>query len=168
MSYYIAKDATVTGEVKIGEDANIWHHATVRGDIEPISIGNNSNVQDNAVIHVDEDYPVTIGDDVTIGHGAIIHGCTIEDGALIGMGAIILNGAKIGKNSLIGAGALVTENTEIPEGSLAFGNPAKIRRELSPEEIIMSKKNAEHYVEAARKQLPLMEANGLSSKETNE
>ena len=125
---YIAEGAVVKGKVQMGQDVSIWYNATVRGDSAEIRIGDQTNVQDNAVIHVDTHYTTTIGNGVTIGHGAIVHGCTVGDNTLIGMGAIVLNGACIGNNCIIGAGALVTQNTNIPAGSLAFGNPAKVIR----------------------------------------
>ena len=153
MSYYIAEGAVVKGQVSLGDGASVWYNATVRGDSEPIEIGKNSNIQDNAVVHVDLSHKVVIGDNVTIGHSAIIRGCTIGDNTLIGMGAIILNGADIGRNCIIGAGALVTQGTKIPDGSLAFGNPAKIRRILTEDEIVDNQKNAMHYVEIAAKSL---------------
>ena len=153
MSYYIAEGAVVKGQVSLGDGASVWYNATVRGDSEPIEIGKNSNIQDNAVVHVDLSHKVVIGENVTIGHSAIIHGCTIGDNTLIGMGAIILNGAKIGRDCIIGAGALVTQGTEIPDGSLAFGNPAKIRRLLTDQEIADNHRNAMHYVEIAGKSL---------------
>ena len=138
------------GDVALGAGCSIWYHATVRADRAPISIGNGSNIQDNCVIHVDEGFPVTIGNYVTVGHGAILHGCQVGDGSLIGMGAIILNGAKIGKNCIVAAGALVTQNTEIPDGMLAMGSPAKVIRKLTEEEIASNRKNAEEYIEEAR------------------
>ena len=147
---FIAPGAIVLGDVTLGEDVGIWYHATVRGDRAPIVIGSRSNVQDNAVVHVDANYPVTIGQNVTIGHGAIIHGCEIGDNSLIGMGAIVMNGARIGKNCIVGAGALVTQGTIVPDNSLILGNPAKIKREVTPEEIASSLRNAEVYVEEAR------------------
>lgn len=147
---YIAEEAVVKGQVDIGEETSIWYHATVRGDTEAISMGKGTNIQDNAVVHVGRGYPVRIGDYVTIGHSAIVHGCTVGDNTLIGMGAIVLNGASIGKNCIIGAGALVTQGMQIPDGSLAFGNPAKIQRTLTEEEIEHNRKNAlEYCVEAA-------------------
>ena len=149
-SVFIAPGAIVLGDVTLGEDVGIWYHATVRGDRAPISIGNRSNVQDNAVVHVDATHPVVIGDNVTIGHSAIIHGCEIGDNSLIGMGAIIMNGARIGKNCIVGAGALVTQNTIVPDNSLILGNPAKIKREVTQEEIASSLHNAQVYVEEAR------------------
>jgi carbonic anhydrase/acetyltransferase-like protein (isoleucine patch superfamily) len=121
----------------------------VRGDQAPISVDENSNIQDNCVVHVSKNYPVKIGKNVSIGHGAIIHGCTIEDNVLVGMGAIILNGAKISKNCLVGAGALVTENKEFPEGSLIIGSPAKAVRQLTEEQIKGIQENADEYIHLA-------------------
>lgn len=149
-SVFIAPGAIVLGDVTLGEDVGIWYHATIRGDRAPIVIGNRSNVQDNAVVHVDANYPVTIGDNVTIGHGAIIHGCEIGDNSLVGMGAIIMNGARIGKNCIVGAGALVTQNTLVPDNSLILGNPAKIKREVTTAELDSNLQNAQVYVEEAR------------------
>lgn len=125
---FIASGAEVHGKVSLGEYSSIWHNVSMRGDQNTITIGKYSNVQDNTVIHVSDDYPCTIGDYVSIGHGAIVHGATIEDEALIGMGSILLNGAVIGKGAIIGAGALVLENTVIPPYSLAVGSPCKIIR----------------------------------------
>ena len=142
MAYYVADEAVVRGKVAIGEEAGIWYHATIRADSDQIMIGSRTNVQDNAVIHTSRNYPVSIGNGVTIGHSAIVHGCTVGNNTLVGMGAIILNGA------------LVTQNSNIPDGSLAFGNPAKIIRKLTEEEIADNKGNADRYVQAARAQLP--------------
>lgn len=153
MPFYLAEGAVVKGDVTLGDDASVWYNATIRGDSNPVVIGERTNVQDNAVIHVELTHPVNIGKNVTIGHGAIVHGCEIGDNTLIGMGAIILNGAKIGKNCIIGAGALVTQNSIVPDGTLAFGNPAKVIRKLTPEEIGSNKENALHYVEASKEQL---------------
>ena len=150
MHTFIAPGAIVLGEVTIGEDVGIWYHATVRGDRAPIVIGERSNIQDNAVVHVDAEHAVIIGKNVTIGHGAIIHGCEVGDNTLIGMGAIIMNGARIGKNCIVGAGALVTQNAKIPDNSLVLGNPAKIKREVTEEEIAANLRNAESYVKEAR------------------
>ena len=146
---FIAPGAIVLGEVTLGEEVGIWYHATIRGDRAPIIIGNRSNIQDNSVVHVDAEHPVTIGDNVTIGHGAIIHGCEIGDNTLVGMGAIIMNGAKIGKNCIVAAGALVTQNTQMPDNSLIMGNPAKIKREVTEDEVAGNLKNAAFYVEEA-------------------
>ena len=151
----IAPGAIVLGDVTIGEDVGIWYHATVRGDKAPIVIGKGSNVQDNTVVHVDPTHPVTIGENVTIGHSAVIHGCEIGDNSLIGMGSIIMNGARIGKNCIVAAGALVTQNTQIPDNSLVLGNPAKIKREVTEEEIASSLRNAKSYAEEAREMLQI-------------
>ena len=149
-SVFIAPGAIVLGNVTAEEDVGIWYHATVRGDRGSIVIGKGSNIQDNCVVHVDEGYPVEIGEYVTIGHGAIIHGSKIGDNSLIGMGAILMNGCAIGKNCIIGAGALITQNTIIPDNSLVLGNPGKIKRELTQEEIERNRQNAEFYVQEAR------------------
>lgn len=146
----IARGAVVLGDVVMEKDSSVWYNAVVRGDLQPIRIGAGSNVQDNAVLHVDRTYPLTIGKQVTVGHGAILHGCTIEDQVLVGMGAIVMNGAVIGKGSIIAAGALVTQNTVIPAGSLVMGNPAKIRREVTSEEIQASIRNAEDYIRESK------------------
>ena len=132
MAYYVAEGAVVKGQVTMADGASVWYNATVRGDSEPIEIGRNSNIQDNAVVHVDLSHSVRIGDNVTIGHSAIVHGCTI---------------------GIIGAGALVTQGTDIPDGSLAFGSPAKVVRALTADEIEENHRNAMHYVEIARESL---------------
>lgn len=150
---YIAPGAVVLGDIEMGGDCSIWYNAVVRADRAPICIGSGSNVQDNCVVHVETDYPVTIGEGVTIGHGAIIHGCSIGNNTLIGMGAILLNGCQIGNNCMIGAGALITQNTVIPDNSLVIGNPGKVRREVTPEEIEHIRENAQHYLEEARESL---------------
>ncbi|MEM9716349.1 MAG: gamma carbonic anhydrase family protein [Pseudomonadota bacterium] len=128
--YWIAPNADVIGKVTLGEEASIWFQVVARGDNEPIVIGDGSNVQEHTMVHTDPGFPVTIGTNCTIGHRAIIHGCTIGDNSLIGMGAIVLNGAKIGNNCLIGAGALIPEGKEIPDNSLVMGMPGKVVREL--------------------------------------
>ena len=145
----IFEGARVVGDVKLGENVSVWYNAVIRGDEAPIEIDDNSNVQDNAVIHVSEDTPVKIGKNVSVGHGAIVHGCTIEDDVLIGMGAIILNNAHISKNCLVGAGALVTENKTFPEGSLIIGSPAKAVKQLTEEQIKGIKENADTYLKLA-------------------
>ena len=147
---FIAPGAIVLGDVTLGEDVGVWYHATIRGDKAPIVIGKGSNVQDNAVVHVDADHPVTIGQNVTIGHSAVIHGCEIGDNSLIGMGAIVMNDAKIGKNCIVAAGALVTQNAQIPDNSLVLGNPAKIKRNVTEDEVAANLRNAESYIEEAR------------------
>ncbi len=153
MSYFAAEESVIRGDVRIKENAGIWFNATIRGDSNYISIGKSSNIQDNCVVHVSKGYPTEIGDFVTIGHGAIIHGCTVKDNTLIGMGAVILNGAVIGENCIIGAGSLITKGTVIPDNSLAFGNPAKVVRTLTPEEIKETYENALRYVGFAREEL---------------
>lgn len=127
---WVAPDANVIGKVILGSGVSIWFGATLRGDNEPITIGDGTNVQENAVFHTDPGKPLTIGRNCTIGHKAMLHGCTIGENSLVGMGATILNGAKIGKNCLIGAGALITENKEIPDNSLVMGSPGKVVREV--------------------------------------
>lgn len=144
---FLAKGAHVTGQVSLGDQVGIWYNAVVRGDCDSIQIGNGSNVQDNVTIHTDIDYPVKIGEYVSIGHNAVVHGCTIGDNTVIGMGAILLNGAVIGKNCMIGAGALVTQGMHIPNNTIAFGNPAKCIRKMTPEEIAHNTRNAKHYIE---------------------
>lgn len=149
-SVFQAKGSVVLGDVEMGADCGVWYGAVIRGDEDSIRIGSGSNFQDNAVLHVDTGYPMVIGDGVTVGHGAILHGCSVGDNTVIGMGAIVLNTAKIGKNCIIGAGALVPGGMEIPDGSIAFGNPAKIRREVTEDDIRANRENAEVYVELAR------------------
>lgn len=148
---YIANTADIIGDVTLGPNANIWYQAVVRGDHNSITIGENTNVQDGCVLHTDDDYKLIIGDNVTIGHGAIVHGCTVGDNTLIGMGAIVLNGANVGADCLVAAGALVTQNMHIPDGSVVMGNPARIKRSVTAEEIEHNKKNAKSYVEYAKK-----------------
>lgn len=147
---YIAPSADIVGDVTLGRDSSVWYQAVIRADHAGIAVGEGSNIQDGCVLHGDEGYPVSIGDYVTIGHRAIIHGCEIGDNTLVGMGAIILNGAKIGKNCIIGAGALVTQGTQIPDGMMAFGSPAKIRRSVTEAEIHESRGNAIDYVAFAK------------------
>ncbi|MGX7205586.1 gamma carbonic anhydrase family protein [Enterococcus pingfangensis] len=144
---FIADSADVYGDVTIGAGSTIWFQSVLRGDSNSISIGKKSNIQDGTIVHVDHEAPTLIEDHVTVGHACIIHGCTIHSGALIGMGSTILNHAEIGENSLIGAGSLVTEGTVIPSGVLAFGSPARVIRQLTPEEIKKNQENAQHYYE---------------------
>ena len=146
---YIAEDATIIGNVTIGENSSVWNHATIRSNHQPIVIGHGTDIQDNAVIHVDKDYKVTIGNNVSIGHCAIVHGCQVGDNTLIGMGSIILNGAVIGKNCIIGAGALVTQNVVVPDNSLVIGSPAKVIRQVTSTEISEITENAKMYQEEA-------------------
>jgi carbonic anhydrase/acetyltransferase-like protein (isoleucine patch superfamily) len=147
---YIADSAVVCGDVEIGKASSIWYGAVIRGDDDKIRIGERTNIQDNCVLHCDEGFPIEVGDDVTVGHGAILHGCSVGSGSLIGMGAVILNGAKIGKDCLVGAGALVTGRTVIPDGSMVLGSPAKVRRELTKEEVDENMHSADFYVKCAR------------------
>lgn len=149
--YWIAPGAHVIGNVVIGSGVGIWFGATLRGDNEVIDIGDGTNVQENTVMHTDLGFPLVIGKNCTIGHKVMLHGCTIGNNSLIGMGATILNGAKIGNNCLIGAGALVTENKVIPDGSLVMGAPAKVVRELDAERIVGLTWSAEHYQDNMRR-----------------
>jgi carbonic anhydrase/acetyltransferase-like protein (isoleucine patch superfamily) len=140
----------VIGSVHLEEETSVWYSASIRGDIDTITIGWGSNVQDNAALHVDEGVPLVVGRDVTIGHGAIVHGCTVGDRCLIGMGAIILNGARIGRECIVGAGALITEGKEFPERSLIVGSPAKAVRSVTDDEVSKILKNAANYRERGR------------------
>lgn len=144
---YIARGAMVVGDVTIGDYSSVWYNAVVRGDINRIEIGHHSNIQDNAVVHLADEFPCIIGNWVTVGHSAIVHACKIGDECLIGMGATILDGAEIGEQSIIGANALVTQFTQIPPGSLVVGSPAVVKRALSPEERAGLKMWAQKYVE---------------------
>lgn len=146
-SVYIAPNATVVGDVTLEENVNLWYGTIVRGDNGPITIGEGTNVQDNCVIHD----ATVIGKHCTIGHGAIVHGCTLGDGCLIGMGAIVLNGAVLEENCLVGAGAVVTGKMKAPAGSVLLGSPAKIVKQLTPEQIQENLRNGAHYVELAKK-----------------
>ena len=144
--YWIAPNAVVLGRVILKKNASVWFGATLRGDNDPIIIGENSNVQDGSVLHTDTGSPLTVGANVTIGHMVMLHGCTIGDNSLIGIGSIILNGAKIGRNCLIGANSLITEGKEIPDNSMVVGAPGKVVREISPEQSAMLAFGAAHYV----------------------
>lgn len=143
---FVASDADLLGRVRIGADCSIWFHAVLRAEEADITVGPRSNIQDGCVLHVDCDAPLTIGSDVTVGHGAILHGCTIGNNTLIGMGAIVLNGAVIGNNCIIGAGALVTQNTVIPDNTLVLGSPAKPVRTLTQEQAAKNTESSAHYV----------------------
>jgi carbonic anhydrase/acetyltransferase-like protein (isoleucine patch superfamily) len=145
--YWIAPTAVVVGNVILKHNASIWFGVVARGDNDPIEVGENSNVQDNSVLHTDVGQPLTIGDNVTVGHMAMLHGCSIGDGSLIGIGAIILNGARIGRGCLIGAGALITEGKEIPDHSVVMGAPGKVVREVTPAQAAGLAAGAMHYVE---------------------
>ena len=148
---WVADSAQIIGNVKLGENASVWFGAVLRGDTEPITIGRNSNVQDLSVLHTDVDCPLTIGDNVTIGHQVMLHGCTIGDNTLIGIQAVVLNRAKIGRNSIVGAGAVVTEGKEFPDNSLIVGAPAKAIRMLDDAATAKLLQSAQHYVENSRR-----------------
>jgi carbonic anhydrase/acetyltransferase-like protein (isoleucine patch superfamily) len=148
---WVADSAQVMGNVELGEDTSIWFGAIVRGDTEVITIGRGSNIQDASVLHADIGKPLTVGENVTVGHQVMLHGCTIGDGSLIGIGAVVLNGAKIGKGCIVGAGALVTEGKEFPDGSMILGSPAKVVRELSTDQQNALRMSAMHYIENARR-----------------
>ena len=145
--YFVAPSASVMGKVLLKRDVSVWWGAVVRGDGEPITIGEGTNVQDNAVLHTDDGFPVVIGSFVTVGHKAALHGCVVGENSLIGINAVVLSGAKIGRNCLIGSNALVTEGKEIPDNSLVLGSPGKVVRELTPEQIAGNKRSALHYIE---------------------
>lgn len=146
---FLAPGCTLVGRVSVGDESSLWFGAVVRGDTEWVQIGKRSNVQDLAVLHADPGFPCRIGDDVTIGHAAVVHGATVRDGAMIGIGAVILNGAVVGERAIVGAGSLVPEGREIPPGHLAVGSPARVVRELSEEDFLRLANTAAHYVEAA-------------------
>lgn len=148
-SVFIAPGAQIVGNVQIGKDSAVWYNAVVRGDTATLVVGERTNIQDLACLHVDKQYKLEIGDGVTIGHSAIVHGCIVGNNVLIGMGAIVMNGAHIGNNCIIGAGALVTENAVIPDGSMVYGSPAKVIRQLTADEVEGIRKNADLYVEHA-------------------
>ncbi|HZT56295.1 MAG TPA: gamma carbonic anhydrase family protein [Burkholderiaceae bacterium] len=148
---WVADSAQLIGRVELAEDASVWFGAVLRGDTELLKIGKGSNVQDGSVLHADLGYPLTLGENVTVGHQVMLHGCTVGDGSLIGIQAVVLNGAKIGRHCLVGAGALVTEGQTFPEGSLIIGAPAKVVRQLTPEQIARLRLSAEHYVANARR-----------------
>lgn len=150
-SSWVADSAQVMGNVSLAEGASVWFGAVLRGDCESISIGAGSNIQDASVLHADYGKPLVVGERVTVGHQVMLHGCTIGDGSLIGIGAVVLNGAKIGKHCLVGAGALVTEGKEFPDGSMVLGSPAKAVRQLTPEQIEGLRLSALHYVENAKR-----------------
>lgn len=157
MAYYKSAHSVVEGDVAIGEEVNIWHYAVVRADEDRITIGDRTNVQDGAVLHMDEGWPLAIGSGVTIGHRAVVHGCTIEDDVLVGMGAIVMNGAHVGAGSIIAAGAVITSGSEIPPDSLVMGVPAKVRGSVRPEQRAATAANAVRYVALAEKHLDRVE-----------
>ena len=150
-SAWVAENAQVMGSVTLAEDSSVWFGVTIRGDTETIAVGEGSNVQDGSVLHADVGFPLTIGRHVTVGHQVMLHGCTIGDESLIGIGATVLNGAVIGKNCLVGAGSLVTEGKSFPDGSMIMGTPAKVVKALTPEQIEGLRRSARHYVENARR-----------------
>ncbi|HUF73051.1 MAG TPA: gamma carbonic anhydrase family protein [Gammaproteobacteria bacterium] len=143
--YFVAPSAAVIGRVHLGRDASVWFGAVLRGDTNEIEIGDSTNIQDNAVVHVDDDAPARLGDNVTVGHSAVVHGCTVGSGSLIGIGATILSHADIGAFCIVGAGALITERKQFPDRSLIIGAPAKRVREVTDEEVEMLKLSAAHY-----------------------
>ena len=148
---WIADSAEVMGNVHLGPDASVWFGCVLRGDTESMHIGEGSNIQDLTVMHADLGLPLTIGKHVTVGHKVMLHGCTIGDESLIGIGAVVLNGARIGKNCLVGAGALVTEGKQFPDGSMIVGAPARVVRQLTPEQIEGLRQSARHYIDNARR-----------------
>ena len=148
---WVADSAQVMGQVELGEGASVWFGAVVRGDTDRITIGAGSNIQDASVLHADAGQPLLVGERVTVGHQVVLHGCTIGDESLIGIGAVVLNGAKIGKNCLVGAGALVTEGKDFPDGSMILGSPAKAVRQLTPAQIEGLRQSARHYTDNARR-----------------
>ncbi|PYT11606.1 MAG: gamma carbonic anhydrase family protein [Acidobacteria bacterium] len=149
-SAYVDPSAQIIGDVTIGEGSSVWPNASVRGDVGPIRIGSQTSIQDNCTLHLDDGFPLTIGDRVTVGHSVTLHGCTVEDDSLIGIGAIILNGARIGKGSVVAAGALVPEKMEVPPSTLVMGVPAKPRRAVTAGEQARFREGVAHYVEKAQ------------------
>lgn len=146
-SAVLLRGSVVVGDVTLGKNVGIWYNAVLRGDHAPITVGDDSNIQDNCVVHVGPDTPAVIGKGVTIGHSAIIHGCTIGDNTMVGMGAVVMDRAQVGKNCIIGAGALVTQGTVIPDNSVAFGNPAKVVRAARESDVEYVRSNARYYVD---------------------
>ena len=158
--HFIAPNAAVIGDVTLHDNASVWFSCVLRGDADHIEIGAGSNIQDGTVIHADPGFPTVVGENVTVGHNAMLHGCTIGDGTLVGINAVVLNGAKIGKGCLIGANALVTEGTEVPDGAMLLGSPAKVVRELDAETQLVLRHNADHYVGNARRFAAELEEQG--------
>ena len=148
---WVASNATLIGKVKLEKNSSIWFNAVLRGDIELITIGENSNIQDGSVLHTDPGYKLNVGKGVTVGHMVMLHGCQIADDTLIGIGSIILNNAKIGKNCIVGANSLITENKIIPDNSLVVGSPGRVLRKVTEEEIKTIHENAKHYVDGSKK-----------------
>jgi gamma-carbonic anhydrase len=150
VSAYVDASAQVIGDVEIGERSSVWPNASLRGDTGPIRVGSESSIQDNCVLHLDEGFPLTVGDCVTVGHSVTLHGCTVEDDTLVGIGATILNGARIGKGSVVAAGSLVPEGMQVPPSTLVMGVPAKAKRAVTAEEQARFREGVAHYVEKAR------------------
>lgn len=150
-STFVARGAIVLGDVEIGHDSSVWYQAVIRGDTESIRIGASTNIQDLTMVHADPGVPCTVGDRVTVGHRAILHGCTVEDGCLIGMGAILLNGARVGAGSVVGAGALLLENMQVPPGSLVVGSPARVLRLIGDSVRDRLERSWRHYCDLARR-----------------
>ena len=148
---WVASNATIIGKIKLEKNSSIWFNAVLRGDIEFITVGENSNIQDGSVLHTDPGYPLTVGKRVTVGHMVMLHGCQISDDTLIGIGSIILNNAKIGKNCIVGANTLITENKTIPDNSLVVGSPGRVLRKVTDEEIKAILENGNHYVNISKK-----------------
>ena len=150
-SFYVAPNATVLGQVELAEDVSVWFGAVIRGDVEKIFIGKGSNIQDLSVLHVDPGSPINIGENVTVGHKVMLHGCKIGDNTLIGINSVILNNVEIGRNCLIGANTLLTEGTIIPDNSLVMGSPGKVKKEVDENLMLILKASAEHYVQNAKR-----------------
>ena len=148
---FVADSAQVVGRVTLGAGSSVWFNAVVRADNEPMTIGAGSNIQDGSVVHSDTGFPLSVGERVTVGHQVVLHGCTVGDESLIGIGAVVLNGARIGKHCLDGAGSLVTEGKEFPDGSMILGSPAKVVRQLTPEQIDGLRRSAQHYIANAQR-----------------
>lgn len=148
--HFIAPNASIIGSVVLEQDVSIWFNVVIRGDCDIIHIGAGTNIQDGSVLHVDPGFPMTIGENVTVGHKAMLHGCSVGEGSLVGINAVVLNGAKIGKACLIGANALVPANMEVPDGAMVLGSPAKVKRMLTEEEQLFLQHNADHYIANAK------------------
>ena len=148
---FVADSAQVVGRVTLGAGSSVWFNTVIRADNEPMSIGAGSNIQDGSMLHSDTGFPLSVGERVTVGHQVVLHGCTVGDESLIGIGAVVLNGAKIGKHCLVGAGSLVTEGKEFPDGSMILGSPAKVVRQLTPEQIDGLRRSAQHYIANAQR-----------------
>ena len=151
---WVAPTAVIVGDVTIGDQSSVWHHAVLRGDDDAIVVGRQSNVQDNCVVHADRDFPARIGDRVVVGHGAIVHGCTIEDECTVGMGSVVMTGAHIGTNSYIGGGAVVPEGMKVPPRSIVLGVPAKVVKQATDEHVARIRRGVEAYLKLAPAQLP--------------